>query len=280
MQRSFQDTLSLSVLLLAAFVCRAETDAGGGASDLRPIAWAATEVASGQISTGRVKVTHPILNCEAQLGAEYLPLGYATIGVWSLSDLSSSYRHKRSWFWNEIDPVVTVGRHQPLADGYVLSARLGAQWNEMAGYKGDARRSYDEWQMGLSLTTPWVTPWYSMRNYYWPVVKASFRVGLTRTFALTDRLSVTPNVWLDGGSARWNRQRFGYQNASRIGSGVNSCSLRLYANYRLLPHASLYGGVTGYCVLDPYVRDELRDNPSEEAKHLYAVVTCGVKVSF
>ena len=28
------------------------------------------------------------------------------------------------------------------------------------------------------------------------------------------------------------------------------------------------------------VRDELRDNTSEEAKHLYAVVTCSVKVSF
>ena len=77
----------------------------------------------------------------------------------------------------------------------------------------------------------------SMRNFYWPVAKASFRVGLTHDFALTDKLSIIPNVWLDG-------------------------------------------GVTGYCVLDPDVRDELRDNPSEEAKHLYAVATCGVKVSF
>ena len=39
----------------------------------------------------------------------------------------------------------------------------------------------------------------SMRNFYWPVAKASFRVGLTHDFALTDKLSIIPNVWLDGG---------------------------------------------------------------------------------
>ena len=273
-----QQLLAILIIFLALPV--ALNADNGATSNLRPIAWSAAEVASGHISIGRVKATHPVQNFEAKLGAEYLPLGYATIGVWSLTDLSGSYRHSRGWFWNEIDPVVTVGRRQTLADGYSLDASVGAQWNEMTGYKGDARRSYDEWQTAVSLTTPWATPWYSMRNFYWPVAKASFRVGLTHDFALTDKLSILPNVWLDGGSARWNRQRFGYQNAARIGSGVNSFSLRLFANYRFLPHAALYGGVTGYCVLDPDVRDELRDNPSEEAKHLYAVATCGVKVSF
>ena len=38
-----------------------------------------TEVASGHISIGRVKATHPVQNFEAKLGAEYLPLGYAMI---------------------------------------------------------------------------------------------------------------------------------------------------------------------------------------------------------
>ena len=38
-------------------------------------------------------------------------------------------------------------------------------------------------------------------------------------------------------------------------------------------------GIDGWIAeIEP--RDELRDNPSEEAKHLYAVATCGVKVSF
>ena len=249
-------------------------------SELRPIAWCAAEAASGHISIGRVKATHPVQNFEAKLGAEYAPLGYATAGVWSLTDLSRAYRDSRSAFWNEVDPVVTAGRRQALAEGYALDASVGAQWNEMVGYRGDARRSYDEWQMATSLTTPLVTPWFAMRNFYWPVAKASFRVGVTRSFRLTENLSLAPNVWLDGGSERWNRQRFGYRCPERIGQGVNSLSARLFAVYRLHAHAELYGGATGYCVTDPDVRAELKDNPSDEARHLHVVFTCGVKLAF
>ena len=249
-------------------------------SELRPIAWCAAEAASGHISIGRVKATHPVQNFEAKLGAEYAPLGYATAGVWSLTDLSRAYRDSRSPFWNEVDPVVTFGRRQALADGYALDASAGAQWNEMVGYMGDARRSYDEWQVATALTTPLATPWFAMRNFYWPVAKASFRVGVTRSFRLTENLSLAPNVWLDGGSARWNRQRFGYRCPERIGQGVNSLSARLFAVYRLHANAELYGGATGYCVTDPDVRAELKDNPSDEARHLYVVVTCGVKLAF
>ena len=264
----------------AAFAFAPSAFAEEGDGELRPIAWCAAEVASGHISIGRVKATHPVQNFEAKLGAEYAPLGYATAGVWSLTDLSGAYNDSRSAFWNEVDPVVTVGRRQPLAEGYAIDASVGAQWNEMVGYRGDARRSYDEWQTAVSAETPFVTPWFSMRNFYWPVAKASFRVGMTRGFRLTESLSLVPNVWLDGGSARWNRQRFGYRRAERIGSGVNSVSARLFAVYRFHANAELYGGATGYCVTDPDVRAELEANPSEEARHLYAVVTCGIRLSF
>lgn len=274
--------MKLTPLLAVAIALASVPSASAEESDgeLRPIAWCAAEVASGHISTGRVKATHPVQNFEAYLGVEYAPLGYATAGVWSLSDLSGAYNDSRSAFWNEVDPVVTVGRRQPLADGYAINASVGAQWNEMVGYRSDARRSYDEWQTAVSAETPFVTPWFSMRNFYWPVAKASFRVGVKRGFRLTNSLSLVPNIWLDGGSARWNRQRFGYRQADRIGRGVNSVSVRLFAVYRFVPHAELYGGVTGYCVTDPDVRAELESNPSDEARHLYAVVTCGVRLLF
>ena len=263
---------------LVAFAVAPSAFAAEG--EIRPIAWCAAEVASGHISIGRVKATHPVQNFEAKLGAEYAPLGYATAVVWSLTDLSGAYNDSRSAFWNEVDPVVTVGRRQPLAEGYAIDASVGAQWNEMVGYRGDARHSYDEWQTAVSAETPFVTPWFSMRNFYWPVAKASFRVGVTRGFRLTEDLSLVPNVWLDGGGERWNRQRFGYRQADRIGRGVNSVSARLFAVYRFHENAELYGGATGYCVTDPDVRAELEDNPSDEARHLYAVVTCGVRLSF
>lgn len=246
-------------------------------SALEPIAWCALEIVSGHISVGRVKATHPVHCFDAGVGAEYKPLGYALAGVWSLTDLSRAYRDSRKAFWNEVDPIVLFGRRQELADGYALDSSVGAQWNYMAGYEGDARCSYDEWQVRETLTTPFVTPWFSMRNFYWPVAKASFRAGLTRSFGLAENLTLVPNVWIDGGGERWNEQRFGYRNPKRIGRGVNSLSARLFLFYRLGPWAQAYCGVTGYCVTDPDIRAELKANPSDEARHLYALVSCGVR---
>ena len=259
-----------------AFPCAADEPVAEG---VRPLFWCAPEIASGHISIGRVKVTHPVQNFDAGLGAEYAPVGYALVGIWSLTDLSRESRDTRHPFWNEIDPLVAVGRRQRLAEGYSLDSRVGTQWNCMAGYEGAARRSYDEWQLNESLTTPYVTPWFAMRNFYWPVAKASFRVGLLKSFPVTDDLSFTLNVWSDGGSERWNEQRFGYRHARRIGSGLNSVSVRLFATYRLFEQAEIFGGVTGYTVVNNKIRDELNENPSDEALDLYAVVTCGIRIS-
>jgi hypothetical protein len=100
-----------------------------------------------------------------------------------------------------------------------------------------------------------------------------------KSFKLTDDWSLTPAFWMDGGSARWNSQRFGYtQDASRIGRGLNSCSARLTLSWLMTDKVSFYCSLTGYAAIDSDVREELDENPSREAKKHYAVVATGIKI--
>ena len=241
--------------------------------------WVNPEIESAHISIGRLKVSYPVFNLDVGAGLDIRDYGYTAVGVWSESDLCSHYRKQRHQAFQEVDPIVLYGYRFNIAEGWSLDSRLGHQWNFMAGYRGDANRSYDEWQFKETLETPWLTLWYGMRNFYLPVTKASFVVGALKSFKLTDDWSLIPSFWMDGGSARWNSQRFGYtQDASRIGRGLNSCSARLTLSWLMTDKVSFYCSLTGYAAIDSDVREELDENPSREAKKHYAVVATGIKI--
>lgn len=250
------------------------------AVECKPIVYADTEFESAHVSMGRLKVAYPVFNLDIGVGADVSEYGYLLAGVWSESDLTTHYRDRRHQPMQEIDPGLFYGRNWELAEGWSLDSRLGAQWNLMTGYYGNARRSYDEWQLRTTLATPYVTLWYAMRNFYLPVTKASFSTGVKRSFLLTERLSLVPMFWIDGGSDIWNEQRFGYSDdLERIGMGINSCSLKLLLKYCMTDHFDVYCGVTGYFAVDSDIRSELDANPSREAKSECVIFSTGLRFS-
>ena len=250
------------------------------ALEYRPIAYIDTEFESAHVSMGRLKAAYPVLNLEVGAGADFNEYGYFLVSTWTESDLTNHYRDRRHQPIQEFDPVVLYGYKLALMEGWSLDSRVGAQWNLMTGYYGAARRSYDEWQFRETLETPYVTVWYAMRNFYLPVTKASFRVGAKRAFPLTEKLSLVPMVWVDGGSDIWNEQRFGYSDRlERIGRGINSCSVKCLVNYRLCDHLDVYCGVMGYWAIDDDIRAELGANPSREAKRECVVLSTGLRWS-
>jgi hypothetical protein len=250
------------------------------AVECKPIAYVDTEFESAHVSMGRLKVAYPVFNLEAGAGADFGEYGYLLLSTWTESDLTNHYRDRRCQPIQEFDPLVLYGYDFKFADGWSLDSRLGAQWNLMTGYYGEDRRSYDEWQFRETLVTPYITLWYAMRNFYLPVTKASFRIGAKRSFPLNKQLSIVPMVWFDGGSDRWNVQRFGYTDGQeRIDSGLNSCSLKLLFNYHLADYIDVYCGVMGYFVVDDDIRAELDANPSREAKSECVIFSTGLRFS-
>ena len=262
------------MLLLLAGTSAAMEMTGWGVSG-----WMENEIETAHISMGRIKNTHPCWNVDLGMRGNLDCFGYLLAGIWTESDLDGNMREAHKWYFHELDPMVGYGYHWDVVKDIALESRVGAQWNYMAGYDGPDRRSYDEWQLREELKMPWITPWFGMRNFYCPVMKASFRLGVKRSFAITERLSFDPNIWSDGGSARWNRQRFGYSgcDVGDIPSGFNSLMVRMFFSYRLCDHVKLFGGVTEYVVLDPEIRHNLRSNPAENSMRDIAVFTVGVR---
>lgn len=247
---------------------------------VEPFAWANPEFANGHVSVGRVKVVYPVMNFDFGAGVDFGVWGRILASAWTQTDLSDKYLGVRRQFLQEFDPKVAYGHCWEFMEGWRLNSEWGHQWNMMVGYKGRARRSYDEWQFTETLETPWAGVFVQMRNFYYPVDKASIRTGVFKSFELTERLSAAPMVWLDGGGERWNEQRFGHGDPASIGRGFNSVSVRLYLWYRIMEGLRAYGGVTQYCVIDGDARDELDSNPSREAKADFTVVTTGLRYDF
>ena len=246
----------------------------------RPFAWLANETESAHVSIGRLKGAYPVWNVDTGLGVGVADCGYVLTGLWTETDLTDRYRGVHRQCFHEIDPLIAYGYRWGFAEGWSLDSRAGLQWNYMGGYFDDNRRSYDEWQWREELETPWVTVWWQMRNFYWPTVKASWRFGASRRIPLVGGLSLEPCLWFDGGSERWNRQRFGCHDPERIGRGINTMTMRFFLSYRLAEELELYGGLTQYAAIDGDVRHELQANPSKEGKADLLIGTLGIRWNF
>lgn len=245
--------------------------------------WAYPEFASGHSSMGCIKVIYPVFNLDTGTAIKLKggKFGRFLFGIWSQSDVSSHYHDRRRYAFQEIDPIIAYAYTWHFHDGWNLDSQLGAQWNFMDGYYGDGRHSYDEWQFWERLNTPWCTVYAGMRNFYLPVCKSFFRVGVTKSFPIVGNLSIRPNVWLDGGSERWNQQRVGYgEYRKKIGRGLNAVLIQLYLDYRISEWLSLYGGVTQHCAVGNEIRNSLGANPSRESKKDFLIVTMGAKLDF
>lgn len=242
--------------------------------------WLATEVESAHVSIGRIKNEYPAMNFDTGFRFDAHEFGYVVVSMWTECDLCNHNGASHRWSFHEIDPKVAYGYRFQLADGFVFDSSVAAQWNYMAGYYGPSHKSYDEWQIAEALETPWFTAYYSMRNFYWPVAKASYRFGLTTSIPITENLSFVPNVFCEGGSQRWNTQRFRQHEEWRVGRTINSLQTQFVLSYALSDWCSLYGGVTGYFVVDPDIRDELKTSGGIASRTEIAIVTLGVRMKF
>lgn len=250
--------------------------------EIKPTGWFGSEVESAHITRGRIKTMTPVWNLDFGIGAEIGSYGYVTAGSWNSSDLCRDYRDRRHMLLNEMDPVVSYGYKFDLFEGVSLDSRVGFQWNVMVGYKGDGRRSYDEYQWRETLKTPWVTFYTFMRTFYHPYYAMALKYGVCHSFPIAGGLSFEPNIWFDGGTEHWNRRRFGWYTGSEPNyhRGPNSISVQLFLTYKFSSGWKIYGGLTQYSALFPNIREQLKAKPTREGVSDLLVGTIGISRKF
>ena len=184
--------------------------------------------------------------------------GHVVLGYWALSDLKRQRDSGHRSAVYESDPYLLAGYDWDFAAGWRLRSRAGMIWVFNEGYDEKVVHLIREWTYAGELATPWGALFGQTRVV--DGLGTYVRVGLTRAFNVAGGLlSVAPHVAMSGGSARWNRRRYGdYDGHSRLSAGLGTVDYGLCVAVPVKWGASLYVDVSGYHAADPDTRAQIR----------------------
>ena len=216
--------------------------------------------ASSQLfSLGSVRADHAVWMMEADFVQRLSSFGHVLLGYWSLSDLGGSGDGSRRSYVYESDPCLFYGYDWNFAEGWRLRNRIGMIWVFNEGYNVDVIHLFREWTYMGELKSPWLTLHGQARIV--DGLGAYVRIGVRRSFDLVDgRFSIVPHLTLHGGSARWNRNRYGsFVEGRSISSGLGTVDYGVRLGVPLEWGMSWYLDVGGYDALDSRTRTQIRE---------------------
>lgn len=209
------------------------------------------EIRSTYQSLGKLVEDRPMQVTSARVGVDAGAFGRFGIRNWDVSSLSDRRAdvHRHAIYHTEFGPTWQYAL--ALADGWKLTADLTRSWTIYRGFRhGDGDRTYHWWQLDQSLENPYLVPFYRVRKCFRGNDYFYFKTGLRRRFALTERLSVTPSVYAEGGSSRNQTRVLGAKpDGGEWRSGVSSVSVRLEAAWRFDENVSAFVYIEQYGIV-------------------------------
>ena len=226
---------------------------------------------------------HPFSAQYVGLNADLAPFGYVGGYAWSVSSMSRKGQSaNRQNFYNEVDYGVSYGYALEFAEDWALDSWTGPKWVTLPGYHPHAETVY-EWNAGQSLKNPYVTPYYLMRRAYRPNDGWCYwDVGLTRSWELVDRLTLTATAFAELGDARHLRSQYG-PNPHGDGSyshGIMALNLLVRLDYAVADWLGVYGFVHQFDTVNADGRDALDANTAPESLKDLTIFGVGVAVKF
>ena len=245
--------VAAAALVLASSGAKAEP--GGWERDW----YADVSVSSYLYSLGSVRADHSVWMMEGDVVQRLSSFGHVLFGYWALSDLGrTGDRSHRSYVY-ESDPYLLYGYDWAIADGWLLRNRVGMIWVFNEGYSVKEIHLIREWTYMGELRSPWATLYGQVRAV--DGLGTYARVGLHRSFDFAGGLfSLTPHAALHGGSARWNRCRYGdFAEGRSIKAGLGTVEYGVRLGVPLKWGASWYVDVCGYDAIDSRTRTQIRE---------------------
>lgn len=268
--------------LLASGAAFGETNLWDAAAS-RVQVTAFADVESAYWARGVIVDKHPFSAQYVGLNADLSPFGYVGGYAWSVSSMSSSGQAaKRRNAYNEVDYGAVYGYALELADGWALDTWTGPKWVTLPGYRPHANTIH-EWNVGQSLKNPYVTPYYLLRRAYRPNGGWCYwDVGLTRSWELCDRLTLTATAFAELGDARHLRSQYG-PNPHGDGSyshGIMALNLLLRLDYAVTDWLGVYGFIHQFDTVNADGRDALDANTNPESLKDLTMFGVGAMVKF
>ena len=212
------------------------------------------EVRTTYVSLGKIVEDRPMQVSGARFGIDAGAFGRFGIRNWDVSSLTGrrSGAHRHACYHTEFGPAWQYDYE--IADGWWFKSDITRSWTIYRGYRSgyeSSNRTYWWWQAEQSLENPYLVPFYRLRRTFHGNDYLYFKVGLRHRFPIWERLSFTPSVFTEGGSARSLRRTFGpnIDGTGWGGGGFGSVSFRFELAWAFLDGFSAFAYVEQYDVV-------------------------------
>ena len=212
----------------------------------------APEIRSTYVSLGKIVEDRPMQMTGVRGGIDAGDFGRFGVRNWDVNSLTGRRHdvHRHALYHTEFGP--TWQYDLDIAEDWRLKNDLTRSWTMYRGFNAArSNRTYHWWQIDQSLENPYMVPFWRLRRTFRGSDYLYFKAGLRRKFPIWEGLSVTPSVFVDGGTKRSWRRTFG-QKANGDDwacGGIASASARLELGWAFNSNLSAFAYVEQYGIV-------------------------------
>lgn len=240
------------------------------------------DIESAYWARGAIVDKNPFSAQFVSLEADLEPFGRIGGNAWSVSSMSRDGQSAcRQNFYNEVDYAAYYGYAWEVAEKWILDTTLGPKWVTLPGYHPHAETVY-ELNLMQALKNPYVTPYYLMRRAYYPVDWCYWDVGLTRSFELLERLTLTLTAFGEFGNSRHFISQYGPHPGGDGGyaNGLMALNLMVRFDYAVTDWLGLFAFVHQFDVVSDDARAALDANTNPESLKDLTIFGIGFALKF
>ena len=249
----------------------------------RVAAFCGADIRSANVTRGSIVNPEPIQcltgGTEGGLGDSGDMLGANAIGlrVWTCNHLTSARNQLMSRCFNETDPFLYFRNRRVFSDGWALLSETGPTWVLYLPFKGGVSTPHEvEWRYRQEVETPWLTPYFYLRQTFTPYSLTYWQTGLKRALDAPYDLHVQPFAHLDWGDESLFAFKYG-ESLGRFSGGVSAADVGVRIDRWLGAGFSIWAQVEGYWIVNRDVRRANRDRASVTSRNEIAVFSLGVE---
>lgn len=240
------------------------------------------DIESAYWARGAIVDKNPFSAQYVSLEADLEPFGRIGGYAWSVSSMSrDGQAANRQNFYNEVDYAAYYGYAWEIAEEWTLDTTFGSKWVTLPGYHPHAETVY-EWNLMQALKNPYVTPYYLMRRAYYPVDWCYWDVGITRSFELLERLTLTLTAFGEFGNSRHFISQYGPHPGGDGGyaNGLMALNLMVRFDYAVTDWLGLFAFVHQFDVVSDDARSALDANTNPESLKDLTIFGVGFTLKF
>lgn len=239
------------------------------------------EVASAYLgSGGAIYDTRPIASQEFGWFFDFGDYGWIDGYFWIVSALHDRQHESHRMLFNEIETVIRYGQKWQTSEKTAIKASVGPLWNPPVGYKQSHKNCWGPY-VSVQFDNPVVVPYMSGLWLLAPKMRGRVRIGVRKSFALSENLSMTPSlesVWMD--RRRFDARYGADPEDAFLGGSFATLTTGARLSWQVTGNCQAYFRFLMFDIINSQARRAVKKQDKYYAKCDWPVFRLGVEYSF